>query len=97
VQKAYIFDWQSAGPELEFELLADTDFYGVASTIVNPAIVVKNWGRDPVQLAIDDEPVVLGKNFRVGYEETASGVDLVMWLRFESTEPVNVSLRKGKN
>ena len=81
---------------MEFDLLADEDYYGVASTIVNPAFVVKGWGKQPVDVAIDDKILPPGKDVRVGYESTKVGTDLIVWLKLESKEPVNISLRKGK-
>ena len=95
-QKAYIFDWKPDQTELQFELLADPDYFGVASTIINPAIVVRGWGQDPVELEIDDKTVPPGQDFRSGYEATKAGTNLVIWLKLGSSEPVNVSLRKGQ-
>ncbi len=97
-QKAYILDWKRDHQEheVEFDLLADEDYYGVASTIVNPAFVVKGWGKQPVDVAIDDKILPPGKDVRVGYESTKVGTDLIVWLKLESKEPVNISLRKGK-
>ena len=94
-QKAYVFDWKHDQKELDFELIADPDYYGVASTIVNPALVVRRWGEDPVELEIDDTVIKPGKDFRIGYEPTASGTSLILWLKRESKKPVNLSLRKG--
>ncbi|MSR55779.1 MAG: hypothetical protein EXS09_21255 [Gemmataceae bacterium] len=95
VQKAYVFDWKHDQKELEFELIADPDYYGVATTIVNPALVVGSWGNDPVEVAIDDKAIKPGKNLRVGYEPTPAGTSLILWLKLESKEPVNISLSKG--
>jgi hypothetical protein len=69
-QRAYIFEWQQGQEELAFELLADLDYHGVASTIVNPAIVVKGWGKEPVELEVNGQPITPSKAFRIGYEAT---------------------------
>lgn len=95
-QRAYVLDWKENQTELEFDLIADLDYYGVASTIVNPAFVVRGWGRDPVQLEVDDRLVQAGKELRSGYEAADSGANLVVWLKLESKVPVNISFRKGK-
>lgn len=92
-QKAYVLSCKDGKPsELEFELEADEDFYEIKQSIVNPAIVVKGWGKAPVVLEIDGKPVKQGKHFRVGYEDTDEGTDLVMWLKLKSTDSVTVTL-----
>lgn len=93
-QKAYVFDWKHDQEELEFELIADPDYYGVTTTIVNPALVVRGWGNAPVELEIADNTVKPGKDFRIGYEATDAGTNLIIWLKLESKEPVNLSLRR---
>jgi hypothetical protein len=88
-QKAYVLSCKGGKPsELEFELEADEEFYGVKQTIINPAIVVKGWDKAPVALEIDGKRVKQGKHFRVGYEDT----DLVMWLKLKSTRSIRVKL-----
>ncbi|MBL8819822.1 MAG: hypothetical protein JNL58_27605 [Planctomyces sp.] len=93
-QKAYVFDWNDNEDELEFELLADTDYYGVASEIINPAFVVRNWGEGPVELSINDLVVERGKDFRIGYERTPVGTNLILWTRLKSKDPIHMSLRQ---
>lgn len=75
-------------------MLADDDYFGIPSTIVNPAFVIKDWGEHPVEVKLGEKTIKPGKDFRVGYEPTPAGTSLVLWLRFESKEPVNISLRK---
>lgn len=52
---------------------------------------------NPVELKIDERAIKPGKDFRIGYEATAAGTSLILWLRPESKEPVKISLRKGGN
>lgn len=92
-QKAYVFDWKPTSNELAFDLIADSDYNGVPSTIVNPALVVKGWGKGVPALEIDDKPAKPGEQFRFGYETNDAGTNLVLWLNLKSDEPVNVSLR----
>jgi hypothetical protein len=92
-QKAYIVPRKGLGPaELEFELEADPDFYGVAQTIVNPAFVVKDWGMAGIELKVDGKLIEPGKDFRIGYEETPSGTNLILWLKMSSTESKQFTL-----
>jgi hypothetical protein len=91
-QRAYIVPREGRGPrELEFTLVEDEDMgeFGAPMRIVNPAFVVKDWGKAPVTLEIDGKPRARGPGFRVGYE----GADLVLWLQFKSSESVSVRLR----
>jgi hypothetical protein len=96
-QKAYVFDWKQDQEELEFELIADSDYYGVDSMIVNPALVVKRWGKDNLTLRMNDKTINPSRNFRVGYEAGDAGISLIVWLKLESKESVKVSLRKGQH
>ena len=63
-----------------------------SSPVVNPAIVIKNWGEDGARLELDGKLVAWGKEFRYGYERTLEGTDLVIWVRKESVAPVTISL-----
>ena len=76
---------------------ADEDFHGVAQTIINPAIVMKDWGEAGVEVKIDGKPVERGKDFRVGYEETNTGKDLILWFRMTSTKPTRFTLTPASN
>lgn len=92
-QKAYVFDWEPTNNQLSFDLIADPDYYGVPSTIVNPALIVKGWGKGAPALEIDDKPAKTGEQFRFGHETSDSGTNLVLWLNLKSEESINVSLR----
>lgn len=81
--------------ELEFELLPDPDYYGVATTVVNPALVVEGWGRVPVEAFVDGKRVEPSKDSRVGDEPTPTGVRLVAWFQMTSAEPVRIVLRRA--
>lgn len=66
--------------------------FGVPMSLVNPAFIVKDWGESDVSLEIDSKPVQRGDNFRVGYEDTATGTDLIIWLKMKSSDTVKFSL-----
>ncbi len=87
---------QTRSSELTFELIADPDYYGAASAIVNPTLVVRRWGTAPAQLELNEERVKPNTECRIGYEATESGTNLIVWLKLESKEPITVSLRKGE-
>jgi hypothetical protein len=62
------------------------------SPVVNPAIVIRNWGSATPVVTIDGAPAPFGKDVRMGIVHTLEGDDLVLWLRKESTSPVRVSV-----
>lgn len=90
-QRAYVVPRKGRGPTaLEFTLQPAND--GAPMWIVNPAIIVRNWDEPSVQLTVDDKPLEPGKDFRVGYEDTPTGKDLVIWLQMKTNETTNFSL-----
>jgi hypothetical protein len=91
-QKAYVLESKGKGKEIEFELEVDEEFYNMGQSIINPAIVIKDWGTSPVELKVDGKTVKPGKDFRIGYEETHTGTDLICWLKMKSNETVKFSI-----
>ena len=79
---------------MEFALKVDEDVreLGAPICIVNPAFIVKDWGTSGVELKVDGKTVKQGKDFRIGYEETHTGSDLVVWLKMKSDKTVRFSL-----
>lgn len=73
--------------ELKFEVAAAKD-----SPIVNPAFVVKNWGKAPVELKVNGKTIQQGKDYRFGHCLTLEGCDLIVWLKLEETKPVEISI-----
>jgi hypothetical protein len=65
---------------------------GEESPIVNPAFVIKNWGDDNARLTMDGKPVSKGKAFRYGHRRNLDGVDLIAWMKVESTKPLKLSI-----
>lgn len=90
-QRAYVLtSGNGAGSAtLEFELAGSED-----SPLVNPAIVVKNWGWSDATLAINDEGIQRGEGFRFGHRHTVEGSDLIVWILYHSTEPAKISLAR---
>jgi hypothetical protein len=88
-QRAFVLTRAASGRPavVEFALLASQD-----TPLVNPAIVVKNWGDDSARLKIDGKPVTWGKDFRYGRVRELEGTDLVVWIQKESTTPVKIIL-----
>jgi len=80
------------GSELSFELATSKD-----SPVINPAFVVKGWGEADVALKIDGKTIKRGKNFRIGYERTDKGTNLIVWIKTESNKPIKISLTPINN
>ncbi|MHC4133167.1 MAG: LamG domain-containing protein, partial [Planctomycetota bacterium] len=62
------------------------------SPVVNLPIVVKNFGDSNVELKLNGQNISTGKDCRIGYERTDKGTNLIIWLRIESVEPVQITL-----
>ena len=60
------------------------------SPIIDPAFVVKDWGYGDVSLKVNGSAIERSKDFRVGHRERLEGTDLIVWFRYESTEPMTV-------
>ena len=88
-QRAFVVTHKNAAkPEaLELTLHASD-----SSPLVNPAVVIKNWGSEAAQLKINGKPVSWSKDFRHGYVPQLSGTDLVLWIRQSSTAPEQITL-----
>lgn len=75
------------GSELSFELAASKD-----SPVINPAFVIKGWGKAEATLKMNGKTIASGKNFRFGGRWSPEGTDLVVWIKTESTKPIKISL-----
>lgn len=63
-----------------------------ASPLVDPAVVIRNWGDAEARLRVDGKPVAWGKDARVGHVERLEGTDLVVWLERQASGPVRVEV-----
>jgi len=89
-QKAYIVPRTGRGAiELEFEVNEDRE---APFWIINPAFIVKDWDEPGVELKVDGKRLKQGLHFRVGYEQTPTGKDLVIWLKMKTNKAVTFSI-----
>lgn len=84
-EKAYLLNATRPGDPVVVRL---TLAGGTASPVVNPAFVFKGWGRSAVSLSVDGRKIPPGADFRCGYRKTATGADLIAWVRVSATKPV---------
>jgi hypothetical protein len=65
------------------------------SPLLNPAIIIKNWGNQLSTLSVDGQNIMQGEDFRQGIRKGPNGEDLIIWIRLDSQKPVNISLGRG--
>jgi len=88
-QRAFILERrEGAGSSGATVTLQATD----QSPVVNPALLIRNWGRPEARIEVDGRPASSSKDVRVGRIRGLKGDDLVIWLRLESTAPVRISV-----
>jgi hypothetical protein len=86
-QRAYEVHWRERSKPLDLLFLASEN-----SPVVNPALVVKNWGHGAVSLRVDAKEVKRGPDFRIGHHRTLEGTDLIVWIKAESSKPIKILL-----
>jgi len=62
------------------------------SPLVNPAIVIRNWGLSPARVEIDGQPVPAGHDMRMGSVHRLESDDLVVWIRKDATAPLRITV-----
>jgi hypothetical protein len=88
-QRAFVVKRVGAGKAVVLDLTLQAS---QNSPLVNPAIVIKDWGEGGARLKIEGRPVAWGKDFRYGMIQKLEGTDLVVWIRKESVTPVKITL-----
>ncbi len=90
-ERAYLIEKTDPGnlSPLELEILASED-----SPLLNPAIIIKNWGSQMATLSVNGENVMPGEDFRQGIRSSPVGEDLIVWIRLEREKPVIVLLER---
>jgi hypothetical protein len=88
-QKAYVFDSETQGnQELQFDLAASEQ-----SPLVNLAFIIKNWKQKDVELVVNGTKMQRGSDFHLAHKSTLTGSDLVVWLKYQSIDLVNIALK----
>ena len=93
-ERAYLVEKSDPGnlAPLKIELEASTD-----SPLLNPAIIIKNWGSQPATLSINGKSVPQGEDFRQGIRKGPLGEDLILWIRLDKQKPVTIVLEWTNN
>ncbi len=90
-EKAYIIEKSKLNKsnELELRIGASPD-----SPLINPAIIIKNWGRDLAEVKIDGKLMKQGDRLRQGIRSTAQSDDLIIWMELESVKELKLVLNR---
>jgi len=80
---------------------ADSDFLSLTlnaseqSPIVNPCLVIKNWGSSSsAELKLDGKKIEPGENFRQGViYDTAGEKTLILWLQIQAEKPLEIKIK----
>jgi len=88
-QKAYVFKASDASnpSALQLRFAASSK-----SPLVHPAIVVENWPVGATARVEAAGKKLKDKDVKLGVEETLEGSNLVVWLRLESVEPIEIKI-----
>ncbi len=91
--RAYLIDVNGAeiSDGLEVEIKATMD-----SPLVNPALILKNCRFSDIVLSINGKKLVRDSQFRLGHVPTLEGTDLVVWLKYESNQLVNIKITPSR-
>ncbi len=89
-QMAYVLENTGKGKkatELKIELNASDD-----SPLVQPALLVKNWGRAEPGCTINGKRKEASRDFRYGLVESYSGTDLVIWFDLNTNDKTIIQI-----
>jgi hypothetical protein len=65
---------------------------GKECPVINPAFVIKNWGRADIDVKVDDQTLIKSEDYRTGYHQTISGYNLILWLKKESEKHIQLEI-----
>jgi hypothetical protein len=88
-QRAFEIETKDNEEKIIFDIVATEN-----SPLLNPAFVIKNWGTADIKVEINGNEIPRGKDFRYGFNHKIDGTDLISWLRYESADRVNVSIKR---
>jgi hypothetical protein len=60
--------------------------------LYNPAFIIKSWGNRPVKVSLDGRELKDGPDLRTAIRRQIDGDDLIVWLKLESTQPLQLAL-----
>ncbi len=93
-QRAYIVVQQHPGSRVtvRFQLEGSRD-----SPVVDPAVVIKDWGSEDATVKVDGKRVAPWLDLREGHIHRLGGTDLVLWMREVAMRTVTIRLVPAGN
>jgi len=88
-EKAYLVEKTDSRSSAQFTFVLHAS---KESPILNPAIIIKNWGSRLSTLSIDGTKIKQDKDFRQGIRKGPFGEDLIIWIRLDKQTPVKITL-----
>jgi hypothetical protein len=67
------------------------------SPLLNPAIIIKNWGSQLSTLSVNGKKMKHGEDFRQGIRKGPFGDDLILWIRLDRQTPVKMTLEHAQS
>jgi hypothetical protein len=62
------------------------------SPLINPAIIIKNWGNHLSTIKVDGKSLAQGKDFKQGIRKTSEGDDLILWFKLNGKGKVEITV-----
>ena len=93
-ERAYIIEKEVAGNSTSCKVIVKAS---EDSPLLNPAIIIKNWGTQLANLSIDGHNWLQGKDFRQGIRKGPFGEDLILWIRLDRQKPVEIRVGKANS
>jgi hypothetical protein len=92
-ERAYVIERsiQSARASLDFIIRASEE-----SPLLNPAFIIRKWGKQKAEISINGRKIPEGNDCRQGIVSTPDGDDLIIWLRLESENRMDISVRTSQ-
>jgi len=88
-ERAYILE-KTAGDDNSLEFILKGS---VESPVINPALIIKNWGDHLATINVDGKSLVQGKDFKQGIRKSLEGEDLILWIRMNRQNPVEITAK----
>jgi hypothetical protein len=84
-ERAIIIDLKKDVKSISLEIQGSEE-----SPIYNPVFLINGWGNKGMKLQIDGETIERGKDFRYGQRHDIDRIDLISWVRLQSTSTIKV-------
>jgi hypothetical protein len=64
-----------------------------SAPLINLVLVIENWqGEAESSLRIDKANVAAGANYRIGKRSTLQSEDLIVWIKLDADQPIELAL-----